>query len=224
MIYLFLIAVFFIMNMIMLGALVIDFFDLKKRGIKYASPIGMVVYFGILQILYYPVQYLEGSSTFIHLLTGLLSFSIILISCFKWRIIFEYFKEIIKNNKKEILFCCLIFAVFCILYTKVEFMLRTEDSKFYITYVADNVYTSNIGVNTQVLYKYQGIYNFYSTFVYLYHRLSSLPFYIHLLPIGIISWGPSVIFFWIFPFFRASRTAQPFSLVWLQPTKRHSSR
>lgn len=206
MIYLFLLALFFVANMSLLGALIIDGFDLRNKGIHYASPIGMVVYFGLLQILYYPIQYFEAPSTYIHLSTCGLSLVIFVVSCIRWKVVLNYFIDVWKN-KKEVLLCLILFSVFCFLYTNVEFMLRTEDSNFYISYVASNVYTSTVGLDTSVLYKYQGIYNFYSTFVYLYHRLASLPFYVHLLPIGIISWGPSIIFFWVFPFFLANMSS-----------------
>lgn len=200
MVYLFLIALFFILIMFLLGVLIIDFFDLKKCGIQFAAPVGMVAFLAILQIVYYPVQILEGPSSMIHCLTLLIACIIVILAMIKRKTVICFFKQL-KQNKKSIFFAVLLFILFCILYTKIEFMLRTEDANFYINYVYKNVYTSNIGVNTQVIYKYQGIYNFYSTLVYLYHRLSFLPGYVDLLPLGIVSWIPSILFFWAFSFF-----------------------
>ncbi len=144
-----------------IGKLVIK----KEEGIlkDISTPIGFIIFLAILQLGYYPMQYLQVSSNIVHIYTAIITVMFFIYGAAKIRL--KDFK-FLKRYEFYILLI-LIFAVIKILPAN-----EAGDDSFYMPLIMENSKTEHINSvnprtgwewNVDEVYKYQGYYLFNSS-------------------------------------------------------------
>lgn len=145
----------------------------KDKGLlkEIAAPIGFIVFFAVLQLGYYPMQYLQVNSSVIHIYAA-----IITIMLFIWTITKVEIKDFSFLKRYE--FYILIVLIFAVI--KVLPANEAGDDSFYMPLIMENARAENINSvnprtgwdwNVDEIYKYQGYYLFHSS---LYDLQSSI--------------------------------------------------
>lgn len=138
---------------------------IKKEGIlkDISVPIGFVIFFSILQLGYYPMQYLQVSSTVVHIYTAIITIGALIYGCTKLKI-----KDFSFLKRYE--FYILIILIFVVI--KVLPANEAGDDSFYMPLIMENAKTEQINSvnprtgwdwNVDEIYKYQGYYLFNSS-------------------------------------------------------------
>lgn len=195
----FIIALFMIFVMYAIGCICFSYFKIEdKYGLHFKTPLGMVFLLFILQLVYYPIQFLKISTNYSHLATFIIIALVLLI--FILKVDKNLIKKEFLRDYRMIIIGLLIFAALCFIYRYIEFPLRTDDCNFYVPYVYGKTYSSSYGDGRFFMYDFQGIYNLQSFFMFVYYKLSFLPFYEHVMPLAIVAWIPAIIFYFVFIF------------------------
>lgn len=137
---------------------------LKLRNNIYALPIGIASLFICLQFFYYPIQYFNLSSFWIHTVSAI----VLLMGMFLAIKNFKHFRVLF--NLKFIFWISLyLFAFWTVLYHS-SISLPFSDSQMYLNYIAQNREASNVnlfhlwtglkGQEFDTIYLFQGYYHF----------------------------------------------------------------
>lgn len=137
----------------------------KEKGLlkEIAAPIGFIVFFAVLQLGYYPMQYLQASSNIVHIYTAIITTVFFILTITKIR------KEDFSFLKRYE-FYVLIILIFAVI--KVLPANEAGDDSFYMPLIMENAKTENINSinprsgwnwNVDEMYKYQGYYLFQSS-------------------------------------------------------------
>lgn len=138
---------------------------IKKEGIlkDISAPIGFVIFFAILQLGYYPMQYFQVNSNVVHIYTAIITIGALIYGCTKFKV-----KDF--NFLKRYEFYILIILIFGVI--KVLPANEAGDDSFYMPLIMENAETEQINSvnprtgwdwNVDEIYKYQGYYLFNSS-------------------------------------------------------------
>lgn len=198
----YLICVLVIFAFYIIGALCYQFFNLKKMGLTFFVPLGMIIFFAITEIIYLPILLLNLNSNIIHYSFILLILIIYALGLFYRQMLFGK-KANFKKNKSQIILGFIFFVLMLAVYRYTEVKLRTDDANFYIPYIYGLAYSdtfySTIS-SSSYLYIYQSFFNFLSTLIFIYHKFSFLPIYEYVMPLGLIINFGALLFFFTFSF------------------------
>lgn len=136
----------------------------KLEKIKFLSvPIGFVIFMGVLQLGYYPMQFFQVSSKCIHIYTAILS-------------LFFFAYGIIKTKKDDFYFLKRyeFYILIILIFGVIKILPATDagDDSFYMPLIIQNAETEKINSinprsgwswNVDEFYKYQGYYLFESS-------------------------------------------------------------
>ncbi|MCH1940235.1 hypothetical protein [Holdemania massiliensis] len=192
-----LISVLILFVSYILGILINESFIPANLRFKYSMPIGVIANIGILQCLYYPLQFMDLPIKWFSLVTILFFAIVIFLGVFKIEIIKRDLKKI-RDNKLELLFALLIFIMFVIIYYYVDFPRRTDDLYFYIPYVINKVTTPSRAIG-RIFYDFQGFYDLLAVIVNFSDKIIDAGSMQAILPIAIMTWVPSIIIYMIIP-------------------------
>ena len=195
MVWMFVMAFVIILMSFLCGFLVFDLIDHKADNHYFASPLGLVILLGLLQIVYYPIQLYNLPTKYIYLSTFGLFGVIGILSLFKFKKLIKFIKGL-KRLYKEILFGLLMFGVFCFIYYYVIFPTRTDDLYFYFPYILEKVKSVNLTATMYGQYDFQGFYDFIAMWVWVYQKLVSAGLAVEILPVAVVSWVISIVLFW----------------------------
>jgi hypothetical protein len=130
----------------------------------YALPIGIASLFISLQFFYYPIQYFNLSSDWVHLVSTIV-FLLGMLLAIKH---FKHFKELF--DLKFMMWISIYLFVFWIVLYNSSISLPFSDSQMYLNYIAQNKDTSNVnlfhlwtgikGQEFDTIYLFQGYYHF----------------------------------------------------------------
>lgn len=137
----------------------------KEEGIlkDISAPIGFVIFFAILQLGYYPMQYFQVSSNVVHIYTAIITIAVLIYAINKVKI-----KDLSFLKRYE--FYILIVLIFAVI--KVLPANEAGDDSFYMPLIMENAQTEQINSvnprtgwdwNVDEIYKYQGYYLFNSS-------------------------------------------------------------
>ena len=137
---------------------------LKLKPTGFTAPLGFVLLLCTLQLCYYPVQFFNGSVSWIYASSYLIFGCLLLYSLFHIK---ELFKRYWQWNTLWIIASFLAFiAVFYQLFIDIGF----SDSPMYLNYIAQNIdnqhlnlfnlYSGKVGAEWDALYLFQGYYHF----------------------------------------------------------------
>jgi hypothetical protein len=145
-----------------LGVGFTQFFKFKLG--KFSAPVGFAILLFSAQLLYYPVQVLNLSSFYVHLLTAVLLFlaSVFAITKIKY-IVLEYFTW-------DVFWIIAYLALFFIAFYNSSLSMPRADTQMYLNYIAQNENTQNLnlfnlwtgleGSEFVSIYLFQGYYHF----------------------------------------------------------------
>lgn len=191
-------SLIFLLISYILGVLLNHILIPNKWRFHYSLPLGVIANIGILQCIYYPLQFMDLSIKWFSLITYVQFICILILGILKRDFIKKDLKHFFKN-KKEIFFAIAVFALFTLIYYYVDFPRRTDDLYFYIPYVIKKVTTSSRTVG-RIFYDYQGFYDLLAVIVWSANKIISFNNMQALLPIALISWVPAIIIYSIIPF------------------------
>lgn len=137
----------------------------KEEGIlkDILAPIGFVIFFAILQLGYYPMQYFQVSSNVVHIYNAIVTIAALIYAIAKVKI-----KDFSFLKRYE--FYILIVLIFAVI--KVLPANEAGDDSFYMPLIMENAQTEQINSvnprtgwdwNVDEIYKYQGYYLFNSS-------------------------------------------------------------
>ena len=137
---------------------------LNLNHLSFSLPIGFTIFFTILQLLFYPIQYFNLSFDLI-IVSSLIVIIIGLLLSIKYR---KTLVEFIINKNNVLLILTIL--VFVVVYYQTNIDIAFSDSQMYINYVSQNVgikelnmfnlYTGETGSEWEIIYLYQGYYHF----------------------------------------------------------------
>ena len=166
--------------------------------LDYCLSLGFTVFFTILQILYYPIQYLNLSFNLI-IISSLIVIVIGILFAFKN---LKDLKYVIFNKNNIMLIFALV--VFVLVFYQTNIDIAFSDSQMYINYISQNVginelnmfnlYTGEPGSEWEVIYLYQGYYHFGSFISWIVNIPSSIFDYGSVASITVVTWGLGLLY------------------------------
>ena len=173
---------------------------------KFSTVVGFIVFFCLIQILYYPAQIFNLSFIYIIIVSLLLFFVGIYL-------VFENYNQIIKTlfNKKTI-FVLISVSIFSYISANTFIDIEFSDAATYINYIAQNININKLnmfnpvsglnGHEWDIYYLYQGWYHFGSFLCWLVNAFN-LVFNMgsYVVNITVITWGMGLIYSFISSFF-----------------------
>ncbi len=151
------------------------FLNIKKPG--FYTVIGFVVFFCLLQILYYPAQIFNLPFAYIRIVSLLLLGSGLIVT-------FTNYKDVIKEIfRKEMIIVLISVLIFSFIYSKMFLDIEFSDAATYLNYISQNINIKKLnmfnpvtglkGHEWDIYYLYQGYYHFGSFVCWLINS----PFY-----------------------------------------------
>lgn len=176
--------------------------DLLKRlnisGFGYHAPFGMVFFIAMLQILYYPVQILNGSFYILLVETCLVGLYLLYCLIKEWKNVWD---ELLQKKTLWVIGSVIFFFI---VFSRCYVDLEHSDSVMYLNYVAQNIgnphinlfhlYNGLIGQEWDALYLYQGYYHFMSCFVWLINVPSRLGLGAPIETLKVSVWGMGLLY------------------------------
>ena len=172
---------------------------LNLNKFNYSLSIGFTVFFTILQLLYYPIQYLNLSFNLI-IISSIIVIGVGIILAFRY---INELKHLIFRKNTILLIISLI--VFVLVYYQTNIDIAFSDSQMYINYVSQNIrienlnmfnlYTGETGSEWEIIYLYQGYYHFGSFISWFINIPSSIFGYgSSVANITVVTWGLGLLY------------------------------
>ncbi|MEF9919516.1 MAG: hypothetical protein RR945_01610 [Erysipelotrichaceae bacterium] len=184
----------------LVGVIISKELKLNEMNHNFITPIGFVVLLGILQVFYYPVQILGLKSNFILYITIAILIFVVVISTLFYRkhiaIIFRNY----KLNKSFLIFGILFFFISTFIMFHLNLQIRFNDGQFYFDFIRDKIAADYYITNSNLLYQYQGYYDFVAVILKMYYKLVQFGFGNYYVSFGIVTTVMGTLFCWFLSF------------------------
>ncbi|MEA4821212.1 MAG: hypothetical protein VB122_03095 [Erysipelotrichales bacterium] len=196
MFYFSLMAMIIIILSMLSGVITFNLFKLKEKKLSFATPIGFLMFMGLLQLGYMLITYFKIDFAWFIYFFLVLASTIVIISVVKYKWFVEYFASL-KFKKMGILLGLVLFITVIIIFKNVVINFRLDDMSFYGSYIPDRIINNQL---SNISYDYQGFFTLTSVLLKIGKELSFLGIYTNYLDLGFVVWVPAIISIWMFSF------------------------
>lgn len=194
MIFFVLCAAFVLFVSFLTGALTKYFFKIDKKYFSFSTPIGFLVFLGILQIGYSIITFKSINPTAFTLYFGCVVGVILLLSIVFYKAIWLAIKNL---NPYKIGLALLLTLGFLFVYSYAEINYRFDDLNFYGEFIIGRIY--EVGMS-DVIYSFQSYFVFLSLIIKNSDILARVGIYTDFFDIAKVIWIPAIATTWLLMF------------------------
>lgn len=145
----------------------------KIKSCFFLMPVGFFVLVVLLQIGYYPLEFLNIGNKYFHMYTVIIFLLIIMLSFSNRKKVQSLLQESLKKYKFWILLAFLFFILMA-LYSSIDLSLMNSDVNYYAELINQGVISNEVRQGISPMYCNQGYYRFLSSFQYLLMKFNVL--------------------------------------------------